>query len=316
MDPSAGQGFTLMSDDSVDRLIAEVNAWAAYYGMPVELIIIDTLSVATEGLDEINGAEAGKVLARVNRLRDATGAAIGLVHHMNAQGTRVRGHSSIVANVPNVIEIRPMMTIPTNKNARPEPILDGEGRHKRRAVLTKNKNGLNDIKWTFVLEVVQLGRDEDGDEITTCVCGRAVDNRKEDQEEQHKLSPDQKLVYDALQAAQDADGTTMPDGTNAGPQIARCAPQTAFEAMVRKTMTFAAPESEVEARNRELATFIKRTTTTLINAGYMGRDNDKRIVWWTGKSDRPRPRPERPPERPAPLPEDVRNEINSLEPPV
>ena len=84
---------------------------------------------------------------------------------------------------------------------------------------------------------------------------------------------------------------------------------------MRKTMTFAAPESEVEARNRELATFIKRTTTTLINAGYMGRDNDKRIVWWTGKSDRPRPRPERPPERPAPLPEDVRNEINSLEPP-
>lgn len=311
MDPSAGQGFTLMNDESVDRLIAEVKAWAEYYGMPVELIIIDTLSVATEGLDEINGAEAGKVLARVNRLRDATGAAIGLVHHMNAQGTRVRGHSSIVANVPNVIEIRPMMTIPANKNGRAEPILDGQGRHKRRAVLTKNKNGLNDIKWTFVLEVVHLGHDEDGDEITTCVCGRAVDNRREEEDERHKLSPDQKLVYDALQAAQDADGQDMPHGTTAGPQIKRCAPLTTFEAMVRKTMTFTAKEEEVEARNRELATFIKRTTTALINAGYMGRDNDRRIAWWTGKSDRPRPirRDADPPQQPDTIPEEIRQDL-------
>ena len=320
MDPTAGQGFTLMNDDSVNRLIAEVNSWGEYYGLPVELIIIDTLSVATEGLDEINGAEAGKVLARVNRLRDATGAAVGLVHHMNAAGNRVRGHSSIVANVPNVIEIRPMMTIPTNKNARPEPILDGLGRHKRRAVLTKNKNGLNDIKWTFVLEVVPLGFDEDGDAITTCVCGRAVDNRKEDQEERQKLSDDQKLVFDALKTALDNEGQDMPHGTNAGPQIKRCAPQAAFMANVRKTMAFRAGEDEIEARNSEITAFLKRTTTTLINAGYMGRDNDKRIVWWTGKSDRPRPRhterePERPPERTPPLPEEIRNEINSMEPP-
>ncbi|MOA69676.1 hypothetical protein D3C78_1979880 [compost metagenome] len=62
---------------------------------------------------------------------------------------------------------------------------------------------------------------------------------------------------------------------------------------------------------------MKRTTTTLINAGYMGKDNDLKIVWWTGKSDRPRPRfePERPPERPAPLPEEIRAAINSMEPP-
>lgn len=316
MDPSAGQGFTLMNDDSVDRLIAEVKAWAAYYDMPVELIIIDTLSVSTEGLDEINGAEAGKVMARVNRLRDATGAAIGLVHHMNASGNRVRGHSSIVANVPNVIEIRPMMTMPTHKNQRPEPILDGQGRHKRRAVLTKNKNGLNDVKWTFVLEVVQLGHDEDGDAITTCVCGRAVDNRKDEPEERQKLSDDQKLVFDALMAAQDSAGQDMPHGTMAGPQVKRCAPQTAFVACVRKTMTFKAGEDEVEARNSEIGAFLKRTTTSLINAGYMGRDNDLKVVWWTGKSDRPRPRyQEREPEPPPPgtgIAPDVQKEIADM----
>ncbi|MGV8950097.1 MAG: AAA family ATPase [Cypionkella sp.] len=320
MDPSAGQGFTLMADESVDRLIAEVKAWADYYGMPVELIIIDTLSVSTEGLDEINGAEAGKVMARVNRLRDATGAAIGLVHHMNASGNRVRGHSSIVANVPNVIEIRPMMTIPQNKNAKPEPIYDANGRQMRRAILTKNKNGLNDIKWTFILEIVPLGFDEDGDPITTCVCAKAArQQRDDDADDKHKMSPDTKLVYDALQAGLYQSGQDMPQGSLAGPQVKRCVSIAAFEAMVRKTMTFAAPDTEIEARNRELTTLVKRTTTTLINAGYMGRDNDLKICWWTGKTDRQRPRhyeQERPQEQPgAGISEEVKRELASGEPP-
>ena len=320
MDPSAGQGFSLMSDDAVDRLIAEVMAWAAYYGLPVELIIIDTLSVATEGLDEINGAEAGKVLARVNRLRDATGAAVALVHHMNAQGTRVRGHSSIVANVPNVIEIRPMMTIPANKNEKPQPILDGDGLHIRRAILTKNKNGLNDIKWHFVLKIVGLGEDADGDPITTCVCAKqAPKQRSDSDDERHKMSPDTKLVFDSLQAAMVDAGQDMPTGSASATSVKRCAPQAAFEANVRKTMTFTAPEGEIEARNKEMAVFIKRTTTGLINSGFMGRDNDLKIVWWTGKSDRPRPRyqePEPPPEQPgAGISDEVRRELASGEPP-
>ncbi len=153
--------FTLMNDEVIDKLVAQVKAWEDYYGMPVELIIIDTLSVATEGLNEIDGAEVGKVLARVNRLKDETGAAICLVHHMNASGGRVRGHTSIEANVSQVFEIRPLMTMPQNRKESPQPVLDGEGRHIRQIVLTKNKNGINNLKWKIVLEVVKLGIDRD-----------------------------------------------------------------------------------------------------------------------------------------------------------
>jgi hypothetical protein len=91
-------------------------------------------------------------------------------------------------------------------------------------------------------------------------------------------------------------------------------------AQVRKRMSFKAPEEEQEARQKELADFLSRTTMALINAGYMGRDNDKRIVWWTGKSDRPRPQrqqeQERPQEQPgAGIPEDVKRELAAGEPP-
>lgn len=307
--------FTLMNDDVIDKLIAQVKAWEDYYGMPVELIIIDTLSVATEGLNEIDGAEVGKVLARVNRLKDQTGAAICLVHHMNASGGRVRGHTSIEANVSQVFEIRPLMTIPQNRKETPQPVLDGEGRHIRQIVLTKNKNGINNLKWKIVLEVVKLGIDRDGDEITTCICARPARHSNTDaQEDNTRLSNDQKIVFEALTAAQTDEGIDTPHGSLAPPQIKRCVPQAAFVARVRRTITFNAAEDEIEARNKELTAFLKRTTTALINAGYMGRDNDKRIVWATGKSDRPRPprqmEQERPQEQPgAGIPEDVKREI-------
>lgn len=306
--------FTLMSDEVIDKLIAQVKAWEDYYGMPVELIIIDTLSVATEGLNEIDGAEVGKVLARVNRLKDQTGAAICLVHHMNASGGRVRGHTSIEANVSQVFEIRPLMTKPQNRKDEPQKVLDGQGRHIRQIVLTKNKNGLNDLKWKIVLEVVNLGTDRDGDPITTCICARPARHSNSDtQEDNAKLVGDQKLVFDALVAAQ-ADSTITGPGSGS-----KAVEHTDFVAAVRKRMSFKAPEEEHEARQTELAAFLKRTTTALINAGYMGRDNDKRIVWWTGRSDRPRPQrqeQERPQEQPgAGIPEDVKRELASGEPP-
>ena len=319
MDPHAkgALGFSLMSDESVDKFIAECLEWKAYYG-GLELVIIDTVSAGAEGLDENSSAEVTKMLTRVNRIRDMTGATVCLVHHMNAAATRIRGSSALVANVANVIEVRPMMTIPKRKDDKPEIIKDSDGRPMRRAILTKNKNGLNDVKWTFVLQEVVVGLDQDGEQQTTCICAKASRQRDEP-EERHKMSPDTQLVFDALQAAMADAGQDMPAGSASATSVKRCAPQAAFEANVRKTMTFTASEDEIEKRNVELKTLIKRTTTTLINAGYMGRDNDLKICWWTGKSDRPRPRysePERPQEQPgAGIPDEIRRELASGEPP-
>ena len=309
--------FSLMSDDAVNKLIQIAHEWADYYGMPVELIIIDTWSVATEGLNEIDGAEVGKVLARINRLKDETGATICLVHHMNASGSRVRGHTSIEANVSNVIEIKPAMTIPDNRRDQPRPILDAKGRHVRYVTLTKNKNGLNNIKWKLSLEVVHLGVDADGDPITTCVCVPVARNEAQAPKERRSLSPDQKLVYDALLAALEDRGTDMPAGVRAGPQVKRAVSQQDFVGYVRKQMTFSADEEEIEARNKELGAFLKRTTTSLINAGYMGRDNDKKVVWSLGRQVQEPEPPRDQPEPPPAIPDDVKNEMEGLpdEPP-
>lgn len=316
MDPFAdgGTGFTLMDDDVVDRFIAECLEWKAYYGS-LEMIIIDTLSMATEGMDENSSGEASKVLGRINRIRERTGATVAVVHHMNAGGTKVRGSTAIVANVPNVIELRQQMLPAPNKREDPKPALDGNGQPIRRARLAKNKNGVGNKSWAFVLDKVVLNElDEDGEPFTTMVCARPAKHNHNDQpEDVTRLQGGNKLVFDALVAAQADHGQDMPQGVDAG-SVTKCVAQSALVAQVRKRMSFKAPEEEADARQKELQDFLSRTTMALINAGYMGRDNDKRIVWWTGKSDRPRPprqmEQERPQEQPgAGIPDEVKQEI-------
>jgi KaiC/GvpD/RAD55 family RecA-like ATPase len=321
MDPYAngGMGFSLTHDDQVDKFISECLEWREFYGS-LEFIIIDTLSMATEGLDENSSGEASKVLGRVNRIRERTGATVCLVHHMNAGGTKVRGSTALVANVPNVIEVRPLMTMPQNRKEEPRPILDSNGRPIRKARLAKNKNGVGNKAWNFVLEEVQLADvDQDGEHYSTMFCARPARSSAGHggEEDNTRLAGDQKLVFDALVTAQYDHGQDMPEGAAAPPQIVKCVTQADFVASVRRVISFKSGEDEIEARNTELSNFLKRTTTALINAGYMGRDNDKRIVWWTGRSDRPRPRrePEAEPERPPTISPDVASVLASGEPP-
>jgi hypothetical protein len=291
-------GFTLMSDAVVDKFIAECLDWQEFYKIKLELIVIDTFSVATEGLDEISSKETGQVLSRVHRIAEKTGSAVCLVHHLNGEGKRVRGHSSLTANVSQVIEIRQMTEFQTNRNKPVELVKDSDKRIVRQALLEKNKNGPNQLKWRFVLRKVDLGLDEDGFEISTCVLDTPSSDVS-DEPSKSKISGEQRMVLEALSTAQEVDGIDMPPGVRVGAQIKRAVNEKAFVAHVRKVWSFRAEEPE--ARNKELGDALKRIVTALVTAGYMGRDNDQGIVWHLWKDDRRRePAPvERP--RPSPL---------------
>ncbi|MFI7996082.1 AAA family ATPase, partial [Acinetobacter baumannii] len=76
------------------------------FDVPLELIVIDTFNKATPGANENDGKDMGVVLARCDRIRQKTGAHVMLVHHLNAGGTKARGHTSLFANVENVILCR------------------------------------------------------------------------------------------------------------------------------------------------------------------------------------------------------------------
>lgn len=304
------QKVNLMDDDSVTQFIAECRAWEMYFGQKLELVFIDTLSVAAEGMDEISSVDTSRVLGRINRIAVELQAAVGVVHHFNADGKRARGHSSLTANVSQVIELRPVPKETMKKGGEPDFVKDDDGRIIRKAFLLKNKNGPNHIKWSFVLRLVITGKDDDGADTTTCVLdtpsGKGYERTGSGK---GRLSPDHRMVLDALQAAIETAGADRPAGIRAPDAVRRVAPETALVAQLRKVWPFKSAETEIEARKTELGEVLSRATKALINGGYMGRDNDLHIVWPTGREDR-EPAPRTPPSETKPqLPPDVLAEI-------
>jgi KaiC/GvpD/RAD55 family RecA-like ATPase len=145
------------NDEDAEALIADTKAAEAATGTRAALIVIDTVSAATPGCDENASKEMGPVLARCYRIARETGAAVVLVAHLNAAGEKVRGWSGITANVDSVINCA---QVPDHRDAR--------GRQIRQLQITKAKDGEATTTEKFVLVSHEIGRDEDGDPITSC----------------------------------------------------------------------------------------------------------------------------------------------------
>lgn len=146
------------SDDQTNEFIEEAKHWASTFDVPLELVVIDTWATATVGANENDGKDVGSVLERGRRISEALNCHVLFVHHMNADGTKVRGHSSLIANLENALIVRLA-----------EGLHDEDGRQIREVFLQKNKEGEDGITFRFVLSQVTIGKDEDGDPITSCV---------------------------------------------------------------------------------------------------------------------------------------------------
>ncbi len=146
------------SDDQTEAFIEEVRALSRQMGAPPALIVIDTFSKATPGINENDSADVGRVLERGDRIRLATGAHVMFVHHMNAEGAKPRGHTSLLANLETVVITRKLADHH-----------DKDNRIVREFELAKQKDGEAGSKTKFVLPVIQIGTDEDGDPVTSCI---------------------------------------------------------------------------------------------------------------------------------------------------
>jgi hypothetical protein len=69
------------------------------------LVVIDTQNRATVGLDENSGVDMGHMIARLETVREASGACVATVHHTAIEGRRPRGHGSIDGAASTVIRV-------------------------------------------------------------------------------------------------------------------------------------------------------------------------------------------------------------------
>lgn len=139
--------------DPVDqlRLVEFIRAAESEHGEKCALVIVDTLSRAIAGGNENGPEDMGALVAGADTIRSATGASVLLVHHLGKDESRgARGHNLFHAALDTEIEIS----------------IAGE---QRLATVTKQRDWPEGERFAFTLDIVELGKDQDGETITSCV---------------------------------------------------------------------------------------------------------------------------------------------------
>jgi hypothetical protein len=135
----------------VERLIEAISE--AAQGGRVVLVVIDTVSRALAGGNENAPDDMGAFVRSMDRLRDELQCHVAAVHHFGKDAAKgSRGHTLLRCGVDTEIEIsREAATgIAT-------------------ATITKQRDGPADDEIAFQLRQIDLGKNQDGDPVTSCV---------------------------------------------------------------------------------------------------------------------------------------------------
>lgn len=181
------RAVSLLDPDSVTALILELRQISADAGLPVSLVLIDTLSRSLPGGDENSSQAMTTVINVADQIRDDLGATTLFVHHTGKDTARgPRGHSSLLGAVDTEIMIDDHI-----------------------ATAKKVRDGENGEMFGFDLKVVDMGQDADGDPITTCVVVPTNVTQKE--KKTRPLSGAAQVALQSLHEAVEDYGEWMPE---------------------------------------------------------------------------------------------------------
>ncbi|WP_159459411.1 AAA family ATPase [Caballeronia concitans] len=139
--------FDLLDDAGVAELAHLIESAGGAGGM----VVLDTLNRAAPGADENSSVDMGNIIAAAKRLQSLLGGLVLLVHHTGKDATKgLRGHSSLHAALDGAIEV----------NATDS---------RREWIVAKSKDDETGAAHPFKLLIVELGDDDCGDSITSCV---------------------------------------------------------------------------------------------------------------------------------------------------
>lgn len=255
------------------KLIAEVKGISQMYGLPVVALFIDTLAKASGAADENSGRDMGVVMGNVDRIAEAVpGCHVCLVHHMNAGGTKLRGHTSVYAGVDQVILV----------TKDPETKL-------RTALLDKQKDDEEGAMILFELMQVEIGRRSiDGKPITSCVtlsAGEKLEIRGQGRigERTMSLSDQNANILAALRKALGDHGEPVPA------PLRGMLPRSIATVVQYKFWRDAFEAVAFEKNPATVRKAMERAGPKFLRLGIIGRDGN--YVWLTGRQANSGPLP-------------------------
>ncbi|MDO9490183.1 MAG: AAA family ATPase [Sphingomonadaceae bacterium] len=138
-------------EKDVGLLLETIREESAALAVPVGLVVIDTVS-KTLGAGKENTDDLAGYIANCERMAGDLGAHVLLVHHRpkDSENRSLRGHSSFGAGVDASL------------------LVEADG-NSRSAECVKMKDGPDGWRIGFELKSIDLGKDDDGDDVTSCV---------------------------------------------------------------------------------------------------------------------------------------------------
>lgn len=261
------------SDADAKRLIQEIKGVSeemqARCGVSVELVVIDTVARALTGGNENASEVMSAFVGNCGLVQEECGVAVLGVHHGTKDGTSgPRGHGGLhgaadfefevtgaTADDPNVWSVRKL------KAGR------GGGTHR------------------FRLRQVEVGKDDDGDPITSCVVVPKMQGEAGEKEKPKgfRLNPGEREFLVVLADAITQQGVHPPSDVRLPGVVTMVARLDDVRAAYRSR--YAATETGSDDQiNQKLRARWARATKSLLRFGVIG--SEKPWIWFTGKEVR------------------------------
>ena len=240
------------SDDAMNA-----NLIAAIEHFGVKVLVIDTMARALQGGDENSSQHMGAFINAVDEIKNKTGCHVAIVHHSGKNDSAgMRGHSSLLGATDVAVEI------------------NGKTGETHTAKIVKNKEDVSGTVFGFNLNVVELGLDEDGDPVTTCLVEETEAPAKKSDNE--KLTPMQKGYLQDIENLMAGDATNVQTVTpHAGMRPQKCITREQLRHHLAKVGRFTVPIGEPLANKDRAA--LKRNLEALRDKDRIGISED--YIW-------------------------------------
>jgi hypothetical protein len=172
--------------EGVDTLIFEAEELGKASGKKCGLIVVDTLSAVFGGGGENSPDDMGQLVNNLLIIAKKTGATIILIHHSGKdEKAGLRGHTKLIGGIDTSIELRSV---------------ERQGKEIKEFSTPKQRSDRKAYKNKFILDVIELGKDEDGDPVTTCSVILESDENMIDvfPDKLDELNLDELLLYTSL----------------------------------------------------------------------------------------------------------------------